>query len=109
MIYKNYTDEAIYELERQRTLNFYDDYEYSNQGCECSECRRAHGVFFEINSNTYCSDCICEMLREEYENITKLLPDDRVTSGEILEDIIADFSDSELLCYVENRYKKTEA
>ena len=109
MIYKNYTDEAIYELERQRTLNYYDDCEDSLSECECDECKRTHGTFYEINSVTYCSDCICELLREGYENILNTIPDDRVASVKILEDIIADFSDNELLCYVENKHKKIEA
>lgn len=109
MIYKNYTDEAIFELERQRTMNYYDDCDDNSSECECAECKTVRGTFYEINSVTYCSDCVCELLREGYETILSEFPDDRVTSGKILEDIIADFSDSELLCYVENKYKKIDA
>lgn len=105
MLYNNYSQEAISELERQRTGNYgYDREEYPEY--ECSECRVQSGMFFKINSKVYCSECICDYLREEFYKISENKDDGILPADEILKDIISDFSDNELLCYVENKYER---
>ncbi|MDY3929253.1 MAG: hypothetical protein SOZ34_07830 [Clostridia bacterium] len=104
MLYKNYTAAALSELERQRT----DDYSYDLSDDDgdfvCCECKSHSNTLFNINSEYYCPDCICELLRDAYSGIA--ISQDNIGAADILKDIVSDFSDNELLCYVENRYEK---
>ena len=108
MTFKNYTSQAIFELERQRTDNYGMDYEDYNQKNECEECKTPTKQRYNGNSHIYCTDCILEHLRQAFFDVSQTIDDNFIASGEILEDIISDFSDSELLCYVDNRYEKIE-
>lgn len=105
MLINNYENYALLELEKQRTNNYGNDIpEYDNYtNSICCKCGKTQNVL-DINSCFVCSDCILEMLREEFSQ----LDDDKniynINLSLILNDIISDFSDSELLSYIENRY-----
>ena len=106
MLYKNYTNDAVIELEKQRTDNYASDLFDNGTDVTCCECKTNRTQLYKINSKYYCSDCICELLREIYSDITHECDSYDIGADEILKDIISDFSDSELLCYVENKYEK---
>lgn len=107
MYYKNYTEDAVLELERQRTQTYEDTYQFSKQSnlC-CEECGSSLKKLHNINSHTFCEDCICDSLREVYDSIEQNMTVLNIDALEILKDILSDFSDNELLCYVENRYEE---
>ena len=60
----------------------------------------------ELFNTILCGDCICDSLREVYASINQNITVLNIDALDILKDIISDFSDNELLCYVENRYDK---
>ena len=103
MYYKNYTQDAVSELERQRTQT-YDTYRFTEHFDKCcEECGSSSKKLHKINSRLFCEDCICDSLREVYASIDQNMTVLSMDALEILKDILSDFSDSELLCYVENR------
>lgn len=106
MYYKNYSQYAVSELEWQR-LQTEDSYRFNERddAC-CEECGSAQKKLHSINSHLFCSDCICESLREVYASIDQNMNVLNIDTSEILKDILSDFSDSELMCYVENRYEE---
>lgn len=106
MHYKNYTQEAIYELERQRTGNYGMDYEYEHSEVECELCKTEENNLYEVNSHIYCGECICDMLRELFYSAAQGLKNEEIDAFSVLNDIISDFSDNEILCYVENIYER---
>lgn len=108
MQYKNYTQEAIYELERQRTGNYGIDYEQKRSDLECELCRAGDNNLYEVNSHIYCGECICDMLREMFSSAAEMMTNEGIDATTILTDIICDFSDNEILCYVENLYERLE-
>ena len=101
MRYKNYTNEAIYELEKQRTMNYgygeKDDLHCEN-GCSGS-------VLYNTDGHIICEECLIEDVRNTFMNMLNT-EDDSNFASQIIKDIISDFSDSELLTYIENRYDK---
>lgn len=106
MYYNNYSQDAVMELERQRLDSYLDKYcvtESEEKSCE--ECGTYSKKLHYINSHWLCEDCICDSLREVYASINQDITVFNIDAIEILKDIIADFSDSELMCYVENRYE----
>ena len=106
MYYKNYSEDAVLELERQRTQT-HDTYQFTEQSEEsCEECGSSTKKLHNINSHLFCEDCICDSLREVYASIDQNMTVLNIDALEILKDIISDFSDNELLCYVENRYEE---
>lgn len=109
MYYNNDTHQAILELERQRTGNYAMDYD---DDCiykkECDECSKHGEYLFNVNSHVICSECICEILREEFSKVVENFQNDTVDCSTIFSEIISDFSDNELLCYVESIYPKVE-
>ncbi len=108
MLYENYSQKAIYELERQRTGNYGYDIEEYEPEFECKECKTHTGMFFEINSEYYCADCVCDYLREQFSKFSHLSGNEMLDSGEILNEIISDFSDNELLSYIESKYQRID-
>lgn len=105
MYYKNYSPQAVLELERQRTQAYEDTYQINNVNDECcEECGSSLKKLYNINSHFLCGDCICDSLREVYASIDQNMTVLNIDALDILKDIISDFSDNELLCYVENRY-----
>ena len=103
MYYKNYSLNAVIELEKQRTGNYGEDYEKEFSDIQCEECGTHSGRFFDINSHIYCSECILDLLRTEFEKAGNIMSE-KIDAGDVLQDIISDFSDNEILCYVENKY-----
>ena len=108
MIYKNYSQKALYELEKQRTCD-YDFYEENEESYICDECRGEDDIFFEVDSKKYCSCCLCDYLREQFSKFANQCDEGLIDSAQILNDIISDFSDNELICYIENRYKRIDS
>ena len=107
MYYKNYSQEAVLELERQRTQAYEETYQTNNSNDECcEECGSSLKKLYNINSHLLCGDCICDSLREVYASINENMTVLNIDALDILKDIISDFSDNELLCYVENRYEE---
>ena len=107
MYYKNYSEDAVLELERQRTQIYDNTYQLTEQKNECcEECGSSLKKLHSINSHLFCEDCICDSLREVYDSIEQNMTVLNIDALEILKDIISDFSDNELLCYVENRYEE---
>ena len=105
MYYKNHSQEAVLELERQRIQAYEDTYQMKNYNDEfCEECGSSLKNLYNINSHLLCGDCICDSLREVYASINQNMTVLNIDALDILKDIISDFSDNELLCYVENRY-----
>ncbi len=107
MYYKNYSQEAVLELERQRTQTYHDAYSLTQHNEKsCEECGADLKKLHKINSHWLCEDCICDSLREVYDSIEQNMTVLHMDALEILKDIISDFSDNELMCYVENRYEE---
>ena len=102
MRFKNYTNEAIYELEHQRTGNYGNLYEESETVCE-NGC--INNTLYMIDKRVLCEECLIEEVRNCL--IEALEKEDELTLGiQIAKDIVSDFSDSEILAYIENRYDK---
>ena len=106
MIYKNYTDKAILEMEKQRTGDYGSCLEENFNDFLCDECRTGDVMLFEVGSKILCSECICDRLREEFHNCINSYENETEFANEILDDIISDFSDNELIMYIENKYNK---
>lgn len=107
MYYKNYSQYAASELERQRLQTEEDSYRFTEQNTDCcEECGSSKKKLHSIKSHIFCSDCICESLREVYASLDQNMTVLNIDALEILKDILSDFSDCELLCYVENRYEE---
>lgn len=106
MSYFNYTNDAIYELERQRTHNFGADYESQPVAPICEECGNDNKIIFKINSHYICEDCVCNLLRDAFDELAPTSSPISLNAEMILKNIIEDFSDSELLSYVEDVYEK---
>ena len=105
MYYENFTESAVLELERQRTQAYKDIYQINkNDDKCCEECGSSLKKMYNVASHLLCEDCICDSLREVYATIEQNITILNIDAIGILKDIISDFSDSELLCYVENRY-----
>lgn len=102
MRYKNYTTEALYELERQRTA----DYGNSEEERTCCDNGCTNDVLYTVGDRILCEECLIDEVRSEFERL--FFSDDETDnfSTEIIKDIISDFSDSEILAYIENRYEK---
>ena len=100
MRYKNYTDEAIYELENQR-IGEYDDTNDTSckNGCY-------NNTLYMVDNQILCQDCLIEEVRNAFDTVFSSEDDENSFSNEIIKDIISDFSDSEILTYIENRYDK---
>ena len=99
MRYKNYTNDAIYELERQRTMEDEFDPDFScENGCSGKPLYSAEGRIL-------CEDCLIEEVRNTFTSML-LSEDDEDFSCKIIKDIIEDFSDAEILTYIEKRYEK---
>ena len=100
MRYKNYTNEAIYELERQRIMedDTYDPDSVCENGCSGTPIYNAEGRLL-------CQDCLIEEVRNTFTSML-LSEDDEDFPCKIIKDIIDDFSDSEILTYIECRYEK---
>ncbi len=106
MIYQNTTEDAVMALERHRTQNYGNEYLNSTEDEVCDICQRPSDVVFKIRNHNLCKNCVCDSLRELYARIELNMTENEIEAEEILKDIIDDFSDSELLCYVEARYEK---
>ena len=100
MRYKNYTNEALYELENQR-IGEYDDTNFLScqNGCH-------NTTLYNVDGQILCEDCLIEEIRNAFTTIFSSDDDENNFSNEIIKDIISDFSDSEILTYIENRYDK---
>ena len=53
-----------------------------------------------------CEDCLIDEVRSEFEKLLRSEDENDNFSVDIIKDIISDFSDSEILTYIENRYDK---
>ena len=100
MRYKNYTNDAIFELERQRTLS--DDERNPDYVCE-NGC--TNSPLYNRDGRIFCEDCLIEEVRNTFTSML-LSEDDEDFACKIIRDIIDDFSDSEILTYIESRYEK---
>ena len=101
MIYKNYTDEAIMELEYQRTGEYGANEAGENScdsGCLCD-------VLYRTEDGVLCEDCLIEDVRSELSDLDEKW-EKETPAKKIIRDIFSDFSDSEILTYIENRYEK---
>ena len=67
MYYENFSENAVLELERQRT----QAYEYTNNDTYCEECGSSLKKLYNIDSHLLCGDCICDSLREVYASINQ--------------------------------------
>gem|GEM_PF-6644074 len=106
MSYLNYTNDAIYELERQRTCNYGADFEAEEELQTCEECGTGGKSLFLINSHKVCEDCVCNIIRDALEDFEPFSAKYDIDAGEIFKNIIEDFTDSEILCYVEDIYER---
>ena len=106
MRYNNYTNDAIYELERQRTYNYGVDYEREAYDDGCEQCGSNKKTIFKINSHMLCEDCACNALRDSFEDFEPTSYPFGIDAERIFKQITDDFSDSELLSYIENVYEK---
>lgn len=106
MSYLNYTNDAIYELERQRTNNYGADYEAEDNILFCDECGSRGKNLFLINSRKVCEDCVCNIIRDAFEEIEPPSAKYDIDAAQIFKNIIEDFTDNEILCYVEDIYEK---
>lgn len=106
MIYNNYTNDEIYELERQRTFNYGADYERNEFSPSCEKCGNDSKTIFNINSHHVCEDCICNALRDTFEDFEPSYLPFNIDARTIFKNITDDFSDNELISYVENLYEK---
>lgn len=106
MSYLNYTNDAIYELERQRTCNYGADFEAEEGVQTCEECGTGGKSLFLINSHKVCEDCVCNVIRDAFEDFEPSPAKYDIDAGEIFKNIIEDFTDSEILCYVEELYER---
>ena len=106
MRYNNYTDDAIYELERQRTYNYGEGFSISEDEVSCDKCGTKNKTIFITDSHRLCEDCICDALRESFEDFSPIASPFGVDIEKIFKNITEDFSDTELLSYVENIYEK---
>lgn len=101
MQYKNYTDDALYELERQRTMDYanaYDDELVCENGC-------SNRVLYNAEGRILCEDCLIDEVRKTFMQLLDSEDEENI-SFSIIRDIVSDFSDSEILTYIENRYEK---
>ena len=103
MSYYNYTNDAIYELEKQRTMNYGSENDYPQQ---CELCGRDDKSVFVVNSHHICEDCACNELRDTFEDIEPSSTPSGIDSAEIFKHIIEDFTDNELLSYIEDIYTR---
>lgn len=108
MRYNNYTNDAIYELERQRTYNYADGFYNEEESAVCDKCGTGNKTIFITDSHRLCEDCICDTLRDSFEEFSSQLPSFGIDVERIFKNITEDFSDSELLSYVENIYEKQQ-
>lgn len=101
MRYKNYTDEAVYELERQRTMNYGND--FTNTPCCENGCFSS--VLYNADGHIICEECLIENVRNTFMDMLNA-EENAGFAAQVIKDIIYDFSDSEILTYIENRYDK---
>ena len=101
MSYYNFTNDAIYELERQRTMNYGTE---SDEQQECELCGRDDKSIFIVNSRCICEDCACNELRDAFEDIEPSRTKSEIDAAEIFKRIVDDFTDNELLSYIEDIY-----
>lgn len=106
MRYNNYTNDAIYELERQRTYNYGDGFFDDENSPVCDKCGCCDKTIFITDSHRLCEDCICDTLRDSFEELEPSQTRFGIDASRIFKNITEDFSDSELLSYVENIYEK---
>lgn len=101
MRFKNYTHDAIRELEHQRMEGFSDQQgqdSFCDNGCSGT-------VLFDIGDRVLCEDCLIEEVRETLSEL--ICPEETDSAAcKVIQDIVSDFSDSEILTYIENRYEK---
>ena len=105
MIYDNYSQNSILEMEKHKTDNY--GFDMSEPAVFCDECRISDGDFYEFNSEILCSDCMCDLVREKIATVK--YEDEDSQFHELICDIMSDFSDNELLYYIENIFKKINA
>ncbi len=103
MSYYNYTNDAIYELEKQRTMNYGEESDFPKQ---CELCGRDDKAVFVVNSRCICEDCACNELRDAFEDIEPSSTPSGIDAGVIFNRIIDDFTDSELISYIEDVYTR---
>lgn len=104
MLYNNNSINAVLEMERQRTGNYGEDFENAYMDSVCENCSDTNSQLFDFNSHVFCQECILEYFRDKFADIPEIMPD--TEASQLLSDIVSDFSDNELLCYIENRYRK---
>lgn len=105
MRYKNYSNEALYELERQRTSDYGN---FDTEGQRLCENGCSSGVLYRVGESLFCEDCLIDEVRGEFERLAESEEENGAPSAELIKDIISDFSDSEILTYIENRYEKAQ-
>lgn len=101
MQYKNYSNDALYELERQRTMDYSNAYEYGlvcENGC-------SNNVLYNADGRILCEECLIDEVRKTFMQLLDSEDDENISFA-IIRDIVSDFSDSEILTYIENRYEK---
>lgn len=101
MSYKNYTAEAVWALEQQHNAD-YNEYADENRVCD-NGC--AGDALFDIYGKILCPDCLIEEVRNLFDELNDA-DNSQNAAAEILNDIFADFSDAEILTYIENRFEK---
>lgn len=107
MLYKNYSNEAILELERKRTGNYGADCEnMASNGYVCACCGEKTDGIYIVMKNVVCERCICEELRETAKKLFVPKGESGMNTTEILKNIISDIEDNEMMCYVAELYEK---
>lgn len=107
MLYANYSNGAIAEMEKQRTGDYGEDFEsmVSNKRI-CYYCGENGDKLYIVEKTIMCEECICRELREKIEKFSAGAGVSRINIKEILKNIISDFSDNKMMCYVEELYEK---
>lgn len=107
MLYENYSNEAILEMEGQRTGNYGADIENmaSNRSI-CACCGGKADKLYIVVKNMMCERCICEEMRKAAKKLFVPKGERGMNATEILKNIISDVEDDEMMCYVAELYEK---
>ena len=107
MCFENDTNEAILELERQRTGEIYEDAGAYRCDHGCAAC---HDLFF-VGENILCEKCLVDYLHgavAEIIELAKLTKEEHAEVFDLLADIIDDMCESELVNYAEYYYSRVK-
>lgn len=71
---------------------------------QCELCGHDEKPVFLVNAHCLCENCVCNELRDAFEDIEPSLTPSGIDAAEIFNRIADDFTDRELLSYIEDVY-----